>query len=255
MNISSFAVTHIGMVRKLNEDSFLDKCEEGTWAVADGMGGHDAGDKASQAVVETVGRIRQAPDFQQSVERLQELILEVNDRLVHLSEDQNRNHKPGSTIASLLIQGAQGAVVWAGDSRVYRRRLSGLEQLTRDHSHVQELLDNRLISPEEAEHHPMGNVITRAIGIDSPLELDTRTFSVSDGDAFLLCSDGLSHLVSDEEISAMMDNPEPEEVIQSLLHTALIRGAPDNVTLIYVSCGDDEDESTLVMKPGRQDPS
>ena len=93
----------------------------------------------------------------------------------------------------------------------------------------------------------MANVITRAVGIDVPLEIDTRTFQVLDGDQFLLCSDGLSRLVGDKEIDEMMDNGDADEIVQSLLHTALVRGAPDNVTLIYVACGDVDDGSTIVM--------
>ena len=247
MNTRSHAVTHVGMVRKLNEDSYLDKGEEGTWIVADGMGGHDSGEVASHEVVETLDRMVQDPQFDVSLQRLESLIHDVNDRLVHDSERTERNHKPGSTIVALYIQQHQGAVVWAGDSRIYRRRFGEFEQLTRDHSHVQELVDNHLIRPEEAEHHPMANVITRAIGIDIPVELDTRTFSVLDGDQFLLCSDGLSRLVSDQEIEAMMDSQDEEEIVQSLLRTALVRGAPDNVTIVYVACGEEEESTTRLM--------
>ncbi len=247
MKIASKAATHVGMVRELNEDSFLDRGEEGTWVVADGMGGHDSGEVASQAVVETVGKMELDGDFDASLERLQSLILEVNESLVSDAERFSRDRQPGSTVVALLIQDGQGAVVWAGDSRIYRRRFGAFEQLTRDHSHVQELLDNHLIRPDEAEKHPMANVITRAVGIDVPLDIDTRVFQVLDGDQFLLCSDGLSRLVGDEEINEMMDNGDADEVVQSLLHTALVRGAPDNVTLIYVACGDTQDGSTIVM--------
>lgn len=247
MNISSKAATHVGMVRELNEDSYLDKGQEGTWVVADGMGGHESGEVASQAVVTALDRMELGENFDTSLERVQQLILGVNEELVNDSERFARDRQPGSTIVTLLIQDGQGAVVWAGDSRIYRRRFGNFEQLTRDHSHVQELLDNDLIRPDEAEKHPMANVITRAVGIDVPLEIDTRVFRVLDGDQFLLCSDGLSRLVSDGEIDEMMDNGDADEVVQSLLHTALVRGAPDNVTIIYVACGDVQDGSTIVM--------
>lgn len=247
MKIASKAATHVGMVRKLNEDSYLDKADEGTWVVADGMGGHASGEVASQAVVSALDRMTMGEDFAESLGRLQELILEVNRELVEEAERTPRDRQPGSTIVALLVQDGRGAVVWAGDSRIYRRRLGNFEQLTRDHSHVQELLDNDLIRPDEAEKHPMANVITRAVGIDVPLEIDTREFRVLDGDQFLLCSDGLSRLVEDREIDEMMDNPDPDEIVSSLLHTALVRGAPDNVTLIYVCCGDVQDGSTVVV--------
>jgi len=247
MKIISQAATHVGMVRELNEDAFLDKPDAGTWAVADGMGGHESGEVASQAVVTSIDKMDQGESFQASLEKLQGLVLKANEELVNDAERFTRNRQPGSTVVSLLIQDEQGATVWAGDSRLYRRRFGTFEQLTRDHSHVQELVDNDLIRPDEAEKHPMANVITRAVGIDVPLDIDTRTFQVLDGDQFLLCSDGLSRLVADDEINEMMANPDPEEVVQSLLHTALVRGAPDNVTIVYVACGDTEDGSTIVM--------
>lgn len=247
MKIISKAATHVGMVRELNEDSFLDSTDNGTWAVADGMGGHESGEVASQAVVEVLGRMAQEDSFQDSLDKLQKLVLQANDELVNDSERFSRDRQPGSTVVALLLQEGEGAAVWAGDSRIYRRRFGTFEQLTRDHSHVQELLDNDLIRPDEAERHPMANVITRAVGIDVPLDIDTRVFEVLDGDQFLLCSDGLTRLVADEEINEMMNNSDEEEIVQSLLHTALVRGAPDNVTIVYVACGDVDDGSTVVM--------
>ena len=153
------------------------------------------------------------------------------------SKDFPPNRAPGATVAALLIQDEQGAVVWAGDSRVYRKRNGVIEQLTHDHSHVQRMLDRDLILPEDAEKHPMANIITRAIGIKNHVEIETRVFWMLDGDQFLLCSDGLSQLVRSAEMSDMLDNLDEDEIVQSLMCAALDRGAPDNVTLIYVGYG------------------
>jgi serine/threonine protein phosphatase PrpC len=163
-------------------------------------------------------------------------INEANSRLVSMADQYDTALVPGSTVAALLIKDSEAAVVWAGDSRIYRIRNGHAEQITRDHSHVQELVDQQLISPEEAESHPMANVITRAVGIEEQLELDVLNFGVADGDHFVVCSDGLSKLVSLEEILSLTQAAELEEGVQSLLHTALVRGAPDNVTIISVQC-------------------
>ena len=135
-------------------------------------------------------------------------------------------------------------MVWAGDSRIYRRRDHEITQLTRDHSHVQDLVEQGVILESEAESHPMANVITRAVGISEPLELDTQWIDVRRDDQFLLCSDGLSRLVTNEELESMMANKDSEEVTQSLLHTALVRGARDNVTLICVKDCADTDQAS-----------
>ena len=136
----------------------------------------------------------------------------------------------------LLIQDGQAIAVWVGDSRIYHFSNGRARQITRDHSDVQELLDQGLISPQEAEHHPRANVITRAVGIEDTLDLDSVQVPVQKGDRFLLCSDGLSRMLSFEEIQSLMQTQEFEESVQSLLHTALVRGAPDNVTIISVEC-------------------
>jgi serine/threonine protein phosphatase PrpC len=176
---------------------------------------------------------------------VQQSIEAANSDLVAQSAAYDTQRVPGSTVVALLLKGNQGAIVWCGDSRIYRRRDQQIQQLTRDHSHVQDLVDQNIIRAEDAESHPMANVITRAVGIQEPLELESRLITVRPTDQFLLCSDGLSRLVSDQEIETMMANKNSEEVTQSLLHTALVRGAPDNVTLICVKdCPDEEPVST-----------
>jgi len=253
MAFKSSAVTHVGMVRKLNEDAFAERTDIGVWAVADGMGGHEAGEVASQLLTSYIEKLNCAGSFEELLESVQINIEAANSDLVKQSAAYDTQRVPGSTVVALLISGNQGAVVWCGDSRIYRRRERRLQQLTRDHSHVQDLVDQGIIKQEDAESHPMANVITRAVGIQEPLELDYKLMDVEPGDQFLLCSDGLSRMVSDQEIEDMMANKNSEEITQSLLHTALVRGASDNVTLICVKdCPDTDqvstdDETTLVL--------
>jgi serine/threonine protein phosphatase PrpC len=242
----SSSATHVGIVRKLNEDSFVSHDKVGLWAVADGMGGHEAGDLASQNVTDALKNVTAKAEIGELLHATRLAIKEANSHLISLASQFDKTRLPGSTVAALLISGSEAAVVWAGDSRVYRLRNGQTEQITRDHSHVQELVDQQLIRPEEAESHPMANVITRAVGIEDPMELDVLNFDVVRGDRFLLCSDGLSRLLPLDEIEDLMQTQELEESVQSMLHTALVRGAPDNVTIISVQCSDTDARNTDV---------
>jgi serine/threonine-protein phosphatase Stp1 len=241
MAFKSSATTHVGMVRKLNEDAYAERSDIGVWVVADGMGGHEAGEVASGMITDYIKNLNHAEGFEAVFHSVKTSIEAANSELVAQSSAYDAQRVPGSTVVALVINGTQGAVLWCGDSRIYRRRDRILQQLTRDHSHVQDLVDQDIIKAEDAESHPMANVITRAVGINEPLELDYELMDVIQDDQFLLCSDGLSRLASHEEIESMMANRDSEEVTQSLLHTALVRGAPDNVTLICVKDCDDED--------------
>jgi serine/threonine protein phosphatase PrpC len=240
------------MVRKVNQDSYAERSDIGVWVVADGMGGHEAGEVASATVTDHVKALAAQAYFADTVMAVEQSIQTANQTLIEQAATYQSESVPGSTVAVLIIDDEQGALVWAGDSRIYRRRDGQVELITRDHSHVQDLVDQGVIEEDEAESHPMANVITRAVGISDPLELETKYIDIRPDDQFLLCSDGLSRLVTEEEIQSMMANQDSEEVAQSLLHTALVRGARDNVTLICVkNCTDKEglsedDETTLV---------
>ncbi len=238
-SLISSSATHTGVVRKVNEDSFISRDDIGLWAVADGMGGHQAGDVASQLVTKSLGAVSFSPDIGELLRATRTALQSANSELISMDGQYDANRVPGSTVVVLLIHGNEAAVVWAGDSRIYRLRHGQTEQITRDHSHVQELVDQHLISPEEAESHPMANVITRAIGIEEPLDLDVLHLDFLEGDQFLLCSDGLSRLLSMAEIQNLMQTTSLEESVQTMIHTALLRGAPDNVTVISVQSDDD----------------
>ena len=220
---------------------------------------NDPGEFASATVTDHISNLAANEDFDGMLAAVQQCIRQANTDLLAQADSYDSQRVPGSTVVALLINGDQGAVVWAGDSRIYRRRDQMVIQLTRDHSHVQDLVDQGVILESEAESHPMANVITRAIGISEPLELETRLVEVKPGDQFLLCSDGLSRLVTNDEIQSMMANKDSEEVTQSLLHTALVRGARDNVTVVCVKeCPDEEesmadDEATVVYDADAMD--
>lgn len=244
LRLKSSSATHVGMVRKLNEDSFVSRDDAGLWAVADGMGGHQGGDLASQKVVRALEQVEAAESMGDLLRATRAAIHQANAELLAMASQFDSSRMPGSTVAALVIKDGEAAAVWAGDSRIYRLRDGEVQQITRDHSHVQELLDQHLISPEEAEHHPMANVITRAVGIEDPLDLDVLRVKVNEGDRFLICSDGLSRLLSLGELQGMLQTRDLQETVNTLLHTALVRGAPDNVTIVSIDCSGQEDDAS-----------
>jgi serine/threonine protein phosphatase PrpC len=228
----SAAATHVGTVRTLNEDAWLDRPDLGLWAVADGMGGHEGGEVASAAVVDaldTVSSFATAYAFRDAVAQA---LIEANSKLVDLSADRGTM---GSTVVSLLAHEAHYACLWAGDSRAYLYRAGALKRLTRDHSLVQEMVDAGAISEESARRHPRSNVITRAVGAGEQLEVESVFGPIQAGDRFLLCSDGLTAVVTDREIAEHMIRAPLEAAAERLLDQALARGAPDNVTLVLVA--------------------
>lgn len=253
MTFKSSATTHVGMVRKVNQDAYAERSDIGVWVVADGMGGHEAGEIASATVTDHIKALSPADTIEDLLGAVESAIMAANQQLLDMADAYDSQRVPGSTVVVLIIKDDRGAIVWAGDSRIYRLRDKTITQLTRDHSHVQDLVEQGVILESEAESHPMANVITRAVGISEPLELESRWIDVSPDDHYLLCSDGLSRLVTNDELQSMMDNDDSEEVTQSLLHTALVRGARDNVTLICVrNCtdgdGDRKDEEATVVQ-------
>jgi serine/threonine protein phosphatase PrpC len=230
------ARTHVGKVRSHNEDSFLDRPDIGLWVVADGMGGMTAGDVASQAIVAALDGIREAPDAPSLMKEVRGRVAAVNADLRRLATERGPDTVIGSTIAGLLVHNAHFACFWAGDSRVYRHRDGELDRLTHDHSFVQEMIDAGLLLPDQAERHPNASVINRAVGVDDDFSLDCVHAKVMPGDIFLLCSDGLTRMVSDEELEIHLAQGALEQVSDALLSLVLQRGAKDNVTMVLVEC-------------------
>lgn len=236
--IISAAATHCGLVRRINEDAVLDASSVGLWAVADGVGGADAGDRASMAIVETlalVPRPRQSSDLLASSRAALE---DVNRRLIAESRRVASTRGIASTVVCLLICEGRFFCMWAGDSRLYRLRNRQFEQVSRDHSHAQELVESGAITAAEAERHPAAHMITNAIGIEPMLRLDCVEGEVTPGDRFLLCSDGLTRVVSDPEIALVVGLVNPAEAVDYLIQMALDRGAPDNVSVVAIAVAD-----------------
>jgi len=245
---SSASKTHVGMVRKLNEDACLELAGHGIWAVADGMGGHAAGDFASQSVVDALAAIPKPLSLGALVGEVHQHLQAVNQRLSD-EAGKRREQVIGSTVAVLLAYGNHAVSVWAGDSRVYRYRQGELAQLTRDHSQIEELVAQGLISREQAEHHPSSNVITRAVGVADKLRLDTDMYEVQQGDAFLLCSDGLYNEVNDHEIMESLAVGDCQYSCDLLVDRALARGARDNVTVVVVRTVDEGQITKTQLNP------
>jgi serine/threonine protein phosphatase PrpC len=232
----SGAATHVGCVRKLNEDAYLDRADLGLWAVADGMGGHDAGDHASQATVAALARIPAPPSAPILLASVKAALVTANQELRQEAAGRGPGRIIASTVVTLLAFGDHYACVWAGDSRLYRLRGEEFRQISRDHSHVQELVETQMLSPEDARNHPLGNVVTRAVGATDELELESTHDRLRDGDLFLLCSDGLCKAVEDGEIRAILMRTSLFDAPYALIESALERKASDNVTVVTVQC-------------------
>lgn len=245
------AATHQGRVRDHNEDSYLARPAAGLWLVADGMGGHKAGDFASRAIAESA----QWTGIPTSALDLKTRFI---DRLAIAHEDI-RNHSAkldgatvGATVVALLAYEQHFACIWSGDSRIYLMRGDVFQQMTTDHTEAMELLREGAITEEEAAHWPRKNVITRAIGVSDMPMTDENYGVLQVGDVFLLCSDGLTGHVSDEEIADFLQNYGAQEACDRLIELTLSRGAKDNVTVLVVRClpSDAYDNADAPTNPG-----
>lgn len=225
--------TDRGAKRKINEDSILLRPEAGIWLAADGMGGHEAGDVASGMVAQAVARVPVDGRLADVVDRVEAALLTVNQGIRNHAAQVFGGRTMGSTVVSFVANDRLGVCLWAGDSRLYRKRQGVLEQISRDHSEVQELLDRGLLTAEEAANHPNSNVITRAVGGAPDLYLDVALVDIRPGDVFMLCSDGLYNELGPEDIDAFLDD-DVDASADRLLATALERGACDNVSLVVL---------------------
>ena len=230
----SWAVTHPGAKRKHNEDAYVDRPDLGVWAVADGAGGHAAGEVASGMIAEALQAI---PMGLSPSELLAQVRLAIERTHVALREEAARRGPDvlvASTVVIMLARGDHFACLWAGDSRAYLLRDGMMRQITRDHSLVQELLESGAIGPDEAANHPRGNVITRAVGAElDEILLDKVSDRLLSGDRFLLCSDGLCKTLPESELASLLaaiDGTPPQAVIDA----ALALDASDNVTAVIV---------------------
>lgn len=235
---SSAGLTDPGRVRSVNQDALLDRPDLGLWAVADGMGGHSDGAYASQLLVERLGQLGQPSLLGVTSKRVTATLLDVNRRLIEEAISRDADII-GSTVVVLVAVGDHCAILWVGDSRVYRLRDGALVQLTSDHSQVQELVDQGILTREQAESHPMSNVLLRAVGGDLELAVDTRVEPLRVGDRFLLCSDGLTKELSASAIAEILRRADPETAARELVRSACEAGGRDNVTALVVDISGD----------------
>ena len=234
MDLKCVSRTHVGLRRKVNEDSIAVRTDRGLWAVADGMGGHDAGDVASATVTEALMKLPIVYSLDALAEAAVAALETVNQKLIDLAQSTNETRTIGSTVVGLAIAGRQFRCFWAGDSRAYRVRDRQIERLTRDHSLVQDLVNAGMMNPQEAETHPNSNVITRAVGVVEDLRVEVVSGEVMPGDQYLLASDGLTRLVGDEELVTELLTQRAAEAADRLIEIVLSRGALDNISIIIV---------------------
>ena len=238
--LSSASVTHPGNVREINEDSIL-RSEGVLWAVADGMGGYAAGDVASRVVIEALSGLQTngaSVDCvsYDMVSTIEETLQQVNQKLAFEMTVGTGSEVMGSTVVVAVYHGTQCTCLWAGDSRLYVQRQGELYQISKDHSVVQDMIDEGVLSTEEAENHPQSHVITRAVGVHDVLELSKVTFDLQSNDVLLLCSDGLYNEVSPETIRELLADQtlDCELKAQALLGAALSTKARDNISVSVV---------------------
>lgn len=232
--------THVGRVRSVNEDNYIARDDVGLWAVADGMGGHRGGDVASEIACEALGR----GFADRTVDGLIEAIEQANEAVYEIGTTDPDLTGMGTTVVALAVVDHHGdellAVANVGDSRVYRFSVGDLDQLTDDHSLVADLVREGSLSPEEAAVHPQRNIVTRVLGVNERVPVDTLTVEPVAGDRYLLCSDGLFNEVAEARIAAVLHRVEdPGEAADELVRLAVEGGGRDNVTVVVVDVIDD----------------
>jgi protein phosphatase len=229
-------VTDTGRKRRRNEDAFV--CEPPLFAIADGMGGAQAGEVASRLAAAAV---REGGPGEGGEDQIFELIQEANRRVYERAASDPNASGMGTTMTVAIVDGDNVSFGHVGDSRAYLIRDGRMEQLTEDHSLVNELLKSGKLSPEEADVHPQRSVITRAVGTDPDVDVDTFTVTARAGDLYLLCSDGLTDLVSEEEILALVEEnrPDIDRALRALVKEANRGGGDDNITVVAFEITDE----------------
>ena len=236
MRFKCVSRTHVGLKRKINEDSIFVDSERGLWAVADGMGGHEAGEIASTMVTDALRCLPPGDDLDALAAQAVEALRQANNELIALARSavRERHSTIGTTVVGLAIAGGAFRCFWMGDSRAYRLRDGAISRVSHDHSLVQNLVDAGMLKPEEADAHENANLITRAVGAAETVEVDIVSGDARSGDQFLLASDGLTRVVPDDELAAELERGPLAQVADNLIEMVLARGAPDNVSLIIV---------------------
>ncbi len=249
------ARTDVGMIRSGNEDNFAASAtdDRGLFIVADGMGGHAAGEVASEMAVQTIQRelhsVRDLDDRSTApkvAEALKTANRTIHDRTITEVDKQGM----GTTASVLLMSGLRYLIGQVGDSRIYLLRDGALHQLTKDHSYVQEQVDAGFLTPEQARYHPYSNVITRCVGASPDVEPDLYQGESRVGDLFLVASDGLTGMVDDRRLQTLlMARVEPERKVHQLIAEANGRGGLDNITAVVVQIVNEDDQNQTPVQP------
>jgi protein phosphatase len=230
--------TDVGVLRSGNEDSYLIVPEQGLFIVADGMGGHAAGEVASEMAVKIIarelGQIKDVSDLELA-ERMRRAIQAANAAIFERTLREQEKRGMGTTTTALVLNGARYLIGQVGDSRAYLLREGILLQLTKDHSYVQEQVDAGYLTPEQARTHPYSNVITRCVGANAEVSPDIYLGVLKAGDLYLLASDGLTGMLEDEDLGRVLcGDLEPQTMVDTLIAEANRRGGLDNITVIVV---------------------
>jgi protein phosphatase len=235
--VEKASLTDVGRQRQSNEDAFFERSP--LFAVADGMGGARAGEVASRMAVEELGGMDDSGS--KAEERLREVARGANRRIYEMAQGDSEHAGMGTTFTAVLVSGREVAVGHVGDSRLYRLRDGAFERLTDDHSLVEELVRQGKLSPQEAEVHPQRSIITRALGPEADVQVDTFTHTARDGDVYLLCSDGLSGMVSDDGMAQILREATAlDDAARALVDAANANGGKDNITAVLFRVAEDE---------------
>jgi protein phosphatase len=243
LKVEAYGITDVGRQRSRNEDSFAIVPDRRLYVVADGMGGHGNGHIASRLVVEEVSNFMRSGDSGGDAEaataRLREAVQAAQAKLRSAVRADESLIGMGTTLVSVLVVGDLAIVAHVGDSRVYRWRAGRLERLTRDHSWVDEQVAAGYLSEEQARTHPLKSVVTRALSGEDGVEVDARVLDLREGDRYLICSDGLSNMLSDADLGRQLDAGEALEVTcRALVEEANARGGLDNITVVLLAVRD-----------------
>jgi protein phosphatase len=253
MNIAYKAVSDVGKKRKGNEDSLFLNPEQRLFVVADGMGGHAAGEIASRTAVDAINEFVCLTGGDEEItwpfgldenisydgNRLKTAIRHANRKVLEATKEKSEYEGMATTVAAVLVDGEVANIGHVGDSRIYLLSNDEFTQLTSDHSWVNEQLQSGVISPDQARNHPLRNVVTRALGGRADLAVDMQTRKMRDGDLLLLCSDGLTSMVSDEEIARILREAQGdvEKAAEALVGAANEHGGEDNITVVVLRFG------------------
>jgi protein phosphatase len=267
--LTAFGLTDVGRKRKHNEDAYLLDAERGLFVVADGMGGHAAGEVASRLTVESIQEFIAGTEddhdntwpfgynnrYSVDGNRLSTAVERANEKVMRAVVNRPELKGMGTTVVAALFDEKRATLVHVGDSRAYLLREAELRRLTDDHSWVQEQVNAGILSEEEAKSHPLKNVVTRALGGGTHVAVDLIEIPVGAGDRFLLCSDGLTGMVSDDEITRALASPRTlEQIVRSLIDLANERGGLDNITaiMVEVKSGDASEPPKGPSDPNRE---